>query len=398
MRSTERDQAALDTIPLIDHHSHPWLRDWQQQDATAFRACFSESPSRHLIETNVPWSLPYQRSLRQLAALLGCDPTEEAILGVRRTSRPAAYLARLFPAANIAALLLDNGFPPPASALSAADVAAATGPPMQRILRIEAFVEELTCTTNDFAELVDRFDTVVGNLAAGGAAALKSIAAYRSGLRLAPVTLAVAAGAWLPLRATAQATGKVRIAAKPVIDFFALRALRHAARQGLVVQFHTGYGDPDLDLREATPLHLRPVLEDPAYRDAVFVLLHGAYPYTREAAYLAAVYPQVYLDVSTSLPPLGSAEIEAMLSQALAVAPVSKVLLSSDGARIPEHHVLGALNARRALGVVLQRAVQAGDIAAADAPLLAAWPLHRTAATIYGALGAIMARAATGAC
>lgn len=33
-----------------------------------------------------------------------------------------------------------------------------------------------------------------------------------------------------------------------------------------------------------------------AFPSTTFVLLHSSYPYTREAGYLTAVYPNVYLD------------------------------------------------------------------------------------------------------
>ena len=54
------------------------------------------------------------------------------------------------------------------------------------------------------------------------------------------------------------------------------------------MQFHTGFGDPDLDLRLANPLHLRPLFESEALRGLRIVCLH-CYPYVREAGYLASV-------------------------------------------------------------------------------------------------------------
>lgn len=382
--SPSTDVLDLDGIPFVDHHCHPWLREWQRQDALAFRTCFSESPSQGLARDHLPWSLPYRRALRELASLLGCEPNEEAILGIRQSLSADAYLNKLFHRAGIRALFLDDGYPPPDEASTLGEIATATRLPVGRVLRVETLVQDQTAAVASFDELLSRFDDAVGNVTTTGALALKTIAAYRSGLRLAPVHEADAAAAWLPLREQAIHTGSVRIASKPVVDFFALRAIAHAARQGAPVQIHTGYGDPDLDLREANPLHLRPVLEEAAYRGANLVLLHGAYPYTREAAYLAAVYPQVYLDVSTSLPPLGATELIATLSQALAVAPASKLLLSSDAARIPEHHALGARAARGALARSLTALVVHGDIDTAEAASIAEWPLWRTSEVVYG--------------
>jgi predicted TIM-barrel fold metal-dependent hydrolase len=50
-----------------------------------------------------------------------------------------------------------------------------------------------------------------------------------------------------------------------------------------------------------------------------------AYPYFREAAFLAAVWPQVHLDLSLALPLLGAGAV-APLIEILALAPASKLL------------------------------------------------------------------------
>lgn len=370
-------------VPFVDHHGHPWLRTWRELDVAGFRRCFSESPWSEYAAEHVPRSVPYMRALRMLASILGCECDEAAVLGLRRALPPREYVRRLFSGANVGSLSLDDGYPPPGEALSLDLMSALTGVHASRVLRIETLVEELTPSAPSFAVVVDRFDSIVGD-ARPAAVALKSIAAYRTGLRLEAASPRDAEGAWDAWRRKAGAAGRARLARKPVVDFFALRAIDHAARQGLAVQFHTGYGDPDLDLREANPLHLRPVIEDARYRGAKLVLLHAAYPYTREAAYLAAVYPHVYLDVSTALPPLGTAELVGAIDQALGVAPASKLLLSTDAARIPEHHALGARLARVSLALALERAVTLGDIRLLDADRIAEWLLWRTAVAVYG--------------
>ncbi|ONK68459.1 uncharacterized protein A4U43_C05F11750, partial [Asparagus officinalis] len=52
------------------------------------------------------------------------------------------------------------------------------------------------------------------------------------------------------------------------------------------------FGDKDLDLRLSNPLHLRSVLEDTKFSKCRVVLLHKSYPLSREASYLASMYPQ----------------------------------------------------------------------------------------------------------
>lgn len=53
------------------------------------------------------------------------------------------------------------------------------------------------------------------------------------------------------------------------------------------------FGDKDLDLRLSNPLYLRNVLEDKRFSKSRIVLLHASYPFSKEASYLASVYPQV---------------------------------------------------------------------------------------------------------
>jgi predicted TIM-barrel fold metal-dependent hydrolase len=87
-----------------------------------------------------------------------------------------------------------------------------------------------------------------------------------------------------------------------------------------------------------------------------------ATPYTREGGYLASVYEQVYLDLSYGIPFLGYSEMLAFTRAALGIAPISKLLYSSDGVGIPELHWSGAMNGRRVLGAALSELVEQGEL------------------------------------
>ena len=175
----------------------------------------------------------------------------------------------------------------------------------------------------------------------------------------------------------------MRLATKPLNDYFLLRALEIAQRQGLPVQIHTGFGDADLDLRESNPLHLRPLLESGHYTNVPFVLLHASYPYVRELAYLAALYANVHADVGLAIPHV-AAEIPAMLRQLLGLAPTSKVVYSSDASQIPELYWLAARWGRRGLGTVLDELMALGALDAAQALEVGRRVLGGNAARIYG--------------
>jgi hypothetical protein len=200
-----------------------------------------------------------------------------------------------------------------------------------------------------------------------GYVALKSIAAYRSGLDIRNWPDADIAQAFAAVRQEALEQGSLRLAHKPLLDALLRVAFIEAAKQEIPVQFHVGYGDTDADLLRANPLLPRPGLECPAYRGLPVVLLHACYPYTREGGYLASVYEQVYLDLSYGIPFLGYSEMLAFTRAALGIAPISKLLYSSDGVGIPELHWSGALNGRRVLGAALSELVEQGELGVPEA-------------------------------
>jgi predicted TIM-barrel fold metal-dependent hydrolase len=113
------------------------------------------------------------------------------------------------------------------------------------------------------------------------------------------------------------------------------------------------------------------------------VLLHACYPYTREGGYLAAVYENVYLDLSYGIPFLGYGEMLAFTRQALGVAPISKLLYSSDGIGVPELHWMGATVGRRVLGQTLGELVAHGELGVSEAEAAGEDVLRGNAIRLY---------------
>ena len=150
-----------------------------------------------------------------------------------------------------------------------------------------------------------------------------------------------------------------------------------------------------LPLRPRPPrrlLHLRPLLEDRRLRDAPVVLLHASYPFVREAGYLASVYPQVYLDMGLAVPLLSVAGMRAAVEALLELAPVTKLMYSSDAHFLPEMYYLAAKWGRRVLGDALDRAVRDADLSPAEAEQAAALILRDNARALYGVDGPAAAR------
>ncbi|MDP8978388.1 MAG: amidohydrolase family protein [Actinomycetota bacterium] len=142
-----------------------------------------------------------------------------------------------------------------------------------------------------------------------------------------------------------------------------------ARRRGLPLQFHAGFGDPDLTLHRTDPSLLTDLLRALAGWEVDVVLLHF-YPYHRQAAYLAAVLPNVYFDVGLALNHTGAAA-GSVLAEALELAPFTKHLYSSDGWGLAELHHLGAVLFRRGLTRLLDGWVAADACTAGDAERIA---------------------------
>ncbi len=364
----------LTDVPLYDHHAHALYHEplWR---AAPLEGYFTEASDPTVQRRFVPDNLFYRRSIRDLAELYACDPTPDAVRAARAAREYGALCTELFRDANIGRVLIDDGFWP--DRLWTVQEARARLPvPVARVVRIETELQGLMPAHDTLDGLLDALEAHLRD-AGRTAAGFKSIIAYRSGLNVTPPTLADAERSFTRER---QRGGK--LTEKPLLDAALLRALRVAVDLNLPVQFHTGYGDPDLDMRLASPLHLREVIETPDLKELRVVLLH-CYPYVREAGYLASSYPGVYLDLGLTIP---YTSVRAMLTatqEALHLSPISKVLISTDAQRTPELYWLAARWARRVLRDVLTQTVQDGDLTDTEADWAARRVLWDNASDLY---------------
>jgi hypothetical protein len=113
------------------------------------------------------------------------------------------------------------------------------------------------------------------------------------------------------------------------------------------------------------------------------ILLHESYPYSQLGAYLAAVYPHVYFDLSYTIPFVDKLEMLAFTRSAISVAPASKLMFSTDGIHIPEMHWLGAIRGRSIIAQVLDEMMDADEINEEQAYNIAQQILHDTAYAVY---------------
>ena len=371
----------LSDIPVVDNHCHPILFD-QTMDSLRFRGCFTESSSPVFAEEHIQHTVYYLWMLRQMALFYGCANMEDAILAERNTLDTVSLAERLFRAANIDTLVLDTGYPLPETCLSPEQMGQAGHCRTVKLLRLEVLMQQLVVAYSDFDELVARFDMELSDVRGHGYAGFKSIAAYRGGLQIRERSKDEAAASFDEARLAIR-SNKLRITQKPLMDYLLYRAFRHAAEQGLPIQFHTGYGDSDTDLRLGNPLHLRDLLERSDFHPMKVVLLHESYPYTQPGAYLAAIYPHVYFDLSYTIPFVDRLDMLAFTRQALSVAPASKLMYSSDGTNIPEMHWAAAIRGRSVIAQVLSEMIEADEIDEQQGYHLGQLILRDTAYSVY---------------
>lgn len=367
----------LSSIPAIDQHAHNLVHP-EVMASTPYAAAFSEAHDPAILQHHAQHTLCYRRSLRDIAALLDCEPIEAAILDRREALGLEALTRLCFEAANLKSIYLDDGFLP-GSILPLEWHRQFV--PVHRLLRIESLAEQMISQVNYFDMFLEWFRSELDPPPAG-VVGFKSIAAYRIGLDIQPVSLELAEDCFYALKQH-NPEQRIRLSDKPLIDFLVGEALSIAARYQLPVQFHTGFGDPDLDSRLANPLHLRPVLENPQYRQVPLVLLHAAYPFTQQAGYLTTVYPQVYLDFGLAVPFLSLSGMKHTLQSLLELSPISKLVYSSDAHLIPELYYLGAKWGREILGQVLEQAIGDGDLSVSEAEAAANAILWQNTQTLY---------------
>jgi hypothetical protein len=372
----------LSNIRVFDNHCHPVLLN-QQMDALRFRSYFTEATHLSFAQAHLPNTVYYLWILRQMAAFYGCDFSEDAIIAARNRIPADTLINRLVQAAQIDTLILDVAYPLPETCYEAERIGLAGQCRVAKMLRLETLMQHLVVKCAEFSEVVDCFTSEVSNVRANGYCALKSIVAYRSGLDITTWSKDEAVASFKEARSEAVQQGHLRLTHKPLIDYLLHIAFKQAAEQHIPIQFHTGYGDSSTDMRLGNPLHLRNILECNDYQTVPIILLHESYPYCQFGAYLAAIYPNVYFDLSYAIPFVDKLEMIAFTRQALSIAPASKLVYSSDGIYVPEMHWASALRGRSVLGQVLQEMIAVDEIDQEQAYQLARQVLHDTACAIY---------------
>ena len=369
----------LDAIPIVDNHCHSLLRR-QPQDDDAFRIHLTESTFPEIARDHIPTSLAYHLAIREMAVLLDCEPTPDAIHAARR-DRGVEWLTReVVERGRFKTWLIDTGYG--ADTTYSLDELRELAPcRIEEVLRLEPLIEKLILEAETFDGFLDAYRASLAGLRDRGIVGMKSVIAYRTGLHVREVARGDAADAYRSAHAAGQRDGRLRIESKPLLDFLIVIAVEESASQGVPIQFHTGLGDPDLDLTLVDPAALRILFAD-RFRAAPIVLLHTGYPYIRSLAYLAAMFPNVYADMGETIL-FAPGEATEIYRELIGLAPASKLLFSTDASLVPELYWIGARIGRRALGRVLDEHIADGAIDESTALDWAERMLWRNSEAVY---------------
>jgi len=202
-----------------------------------------------------------------------------------------------------------------------------------------------------------------------------------------------------PSREKAEAIyGKYRAGGVPMAeeygifqDYIFRRIADESGKLHLPMHFHSAIGIGDyFSLHNGNVLNLENVLRDPRYKNVTFVLVHGGWPYEREAALLTAV-KNVYLDTSFQSEMLYPSQFKQVVKQLLTLFP-DKMMYGSDA--FPFNDALGAEESmwlaarttRTGLAAALAELVDEGAFNETKALELARNYLHDNAARLYGDL------------
>ncbi|OAE34952.1 hypothetical protein AXG93_593s1080 [Marchantia polymorpha subsp. ruderalis] len=385
----EKIRAAVNDIELVDGHAHNLVA---LESCHPFLSAFSEAhgPALSYVPHTLSFKLTsdietsiFQRGLEDIANLYNLGASLESIQEFRQNSSLTALSIKCFKAAKISTVLLDDGL----EFDGMKDLAwhkEVVGD-VHRILRIEYLAENILkqglpgvgdkWTLKKFEELF--------------VAGLKSYPKFIfslclrpcSGLRINPSV--TDEDAEKGLVRTVGTVEEIRLTDKNLTDWIFTKALELATSHDIPMQIHTGFGDVDLDLELANPVLLRSILEDLRFKHARIVLLHAAYPYMRQASYLACVYPQIHLDFGLAIPKLSVRGMKTAVAELLELAPINKVMFSTDAYAFPETYYLGAKWARTVLAEVLCDCVEEGDLSVDEAIAAAESILSKNSLAFY---------------
>ncbi len=410
-KTYERLLKQIETIPLYDNHAHPGFAD--DTDVDAMAAPPEESATLRLREDNPEFvagakallAYPYNDFAPDHARWLA-DKSKAA-----EQSGSVAYFDSILDKLNVDICLANRAmmaayldpkrfhwvffgdsffFPFDNSQQAASSPDMGVYVPLQEKMlnrwKKQEGVEGLPSDLAGYEAFVRR--TMTDNQQKHSGVAIKFEAAYFRTLHFTDPPRGHAEAIYNKYRAGGQPTpGEYRV----FQDYIFRVMVDQAGQLHLPMHFHSCVGIGDyFSLHNGNVLNLENVVRDQRYKNVTFVLIHGGWPYEREAALMTAV-KNVYLDTSFQSEMLYPSQFKEVLKQLLTLYP-DKMMYGSDA--FPFNDALGAEESmwlaarttRTGLAAALAELVEEGAITDSKALELARNYLHDNAARLYGDL------------
>lgn len=339
-------------VPVVDAHCHSYLESPKIMNGSEFsrHSNILAAPPSFLESLFKPPAYQLQRSKSRLAAMdreqaysnlmvrwlsefLRCKPDFEAIATARsgRANDFDEYVRELFENVHLRGLVIDGAYPP----LSDSDLKHFPAK-VVKIFRLEPLINDFLAKYQTFEEFCSAFDSAIRSaINDEGYVGLKTVIAYRTGLKISRVEDRAAKADFQAAKVGRAERAWFGPKVKQLRDFLTVRALELSIDLDVPVQIHTGVGDYQIVLDQSDPGFLFGLLSDDKLRHATVTLVHSGFPNNQNAAYMASVLPNVFLDFSLTIPYLTPVSHQRLM-EILEIAPSSKVMYGSDGFGVPE--------------------------------------------------------------
>jgi hypothetical protein len=185
--------------------------------------------------------------------------------------------------------------------------------------------------------------------------------------------------------------GPTAVEYKALQDYLFRFIAGEAGRLGLIICIHTGVGAGDyFGISGSNPALLEPVFNAESLRQTKFVIVHGGWPYDKEAGAMLK-RPNVYADFSVQPLLRSTREVSQTLRRWLEWAP-EKVMFGTDAFSDPstplanweEKEWVASRAAREALAIALTGMIEDDELSRDHALLIARMVLRENAERLFG--------------
>jgi len=309
-----------------------------------------------------------------LAKKFGCSPDLDDVLARRNsltTQGQEEYAKELYQEAGILGCMIDSGYP-------MGDERTRFPCRTFRLFRMDPVLTELKKRCQSYAELKAAFLTEIDKAIAEGYAGIKCHIGELYTLKIRYVTEYEAEKAY--------ASAVLGDPKADEVVYFAIfsELMRRCGEKDIPIHIHTGCtgGSGNGRVLELDPLLMAEYLNERDFQKTKIVLLHGSYPYIRNAALLTHSFPNIWMDLSW-VSPWVSMDFENILRAVLGVAVHSRILMGTGQHGIPEMSWMAAWMARRSLKHIMGNLEEQGLISEEQAYETALQLLCGNARSLY---------------